>query len=174
MGENGSTVHTDSAHGWSTVRSMAEFPAQFAKILRVANMVVRPLVQSRLHGIVSGRLMLLAYRGGRTARRYTFPIGYFEWDAGDVLAFSSRRWPVSIRSAHEVRLLIRGRWHDAVPIVVSAQHDKATLLTEFAGRNGPRAARGLMLGLPGSRQPTQKEVLAAAAKTTIVRFTLTD
>ncbi len=30
-----------------------------------------------------------------------------------------------------------------------------------------------MLGLPGDRQPTGEETLAAAARTTITRFTLT-
>jgi hypothetical protein len=52
--------------------------------------VVWPLLGSWLHGVVSGRLMLLDYTGGRTGRRYTFPVGYFRWDDGDVLAFSTR------------------------------------------------------------------------------------
>jgi hypothetical protein len=50
---------------------------------------------------------------------------------------------------------------------------RSVLLAEFARRNGPRAARGLMLGLNGGRPPTREELLAAAAKTTITRFTLT-
>jgi hypothetical protein len=74
--------------------------------------------------------------------------------------------------ARAVRLLIRGRWHGAVPTVISDQDGKAGVLAEFARRNGPRAARGLMLGLSGDRQPTRDELLAAAAKTTITRFAL--
>jgi hypothetical protein len=152
---------------------MADTPEKFAKAFKAANIVVRPLLRSRLRGVVSGRLMLLDYTGGKTGRRYTFPVGYFPWDDGDVLAFSTGRWPAHIRAARAVRLLIRGRWHGAVPTVTSAQDGKADLLAEFARRNGPRAARGLMLGLPGDRQPTRQEMLAAAAKTTITRFTLT-
>jgi hypothetical protein len=40
-----------------------------------------------------------------------------------------------------------------VPTVISDASGKAAVLAEFARRNGPRAARGLMLGLPGDRQP---------------------
>jgi len=50
---------------------------------------------------------------------------------------------------------------------------QAALLGEFARRKGRRAAKGLMLGRPGDRQPTREETRAAAAKTTITRFTLT-
>jgi len=152
---------------------MADSPAPFAKVFKAANTVVRPLLGSRLHGVLSGRLMLLEYTGAKTGRRYTFPVGYFTWDGGDVLAFSTAGWPARLRSAPPVRLLIRGRWHDAVPTVISDHNEKAGVLAEFARRNGPRAARGLMLGLPGGRPPDRGELLAAAAKTTITRFALT-
>jgi hypothetical protein len=108
-----------------------------------------------------------------TGRRYVFPVGYFPWNDGDVLSFSSARWPVHIRRARSVRLLIRGRWSDAVPTVISDQEEKVAILAEFAMRNGPRAAKGLMLGLSGDHQPTRSELLAAAARTTLTRFRLT-
>jgi len=50
---------------------------------------------------------------------------------------------------------------------------QAALLAELARRMGRRAAKGLMLGRPGDRQPTREATRAAAAKTTITRFTLT-
>jgi hypothetical protein len=116
--------------------------------------------------------MLLEYTGGRTGRHYTFPVGYFPWDDGDVLAFSSQQWPAHIRHARGIRLLIRGRWHATTAMVISDQEAKADLLAEFARRKGASAARGLMLGLPGNRLPARSDLLAAASKTTITRFTL--
>lgn len=38
------------------------------KIFRAANKIVRPLLASRLHKPLSGRLMLLTYKGHRTGR----------------------------------------------------------------------------------------------------------
>ena len=48
----------------------------------------------------------------------------------------------------------------------------ADLLEELARRDGTRVAKGLMLGPPGGRQPDRQQLLAAAVKTTLVRFSL--
>jgi hypothetical protein len=56
--------------------------------------------------------------------------------------------------------------------VISDSQAKADLLAEFTRRNGARAARGLMLGLPSNRPASRSELLTAASKTTITRFTL--
>jgi len=153
--------------------SMFDDPAPLAKLFARANVVVRPLLQSPLHPLVSGRLMLLSYTGGKTGKHYSFAIGYFPWDDGDVIVTSSANWPKTIGSAQNVRVLIKRRWFSARPTAIRQLDHKADVLAEFAERNGPRAAKGLMLGLPGDRQPDRQELLNAAAKTTIVRLALT-
>lgn len=75
---------------------MARLPDRWARLFSVAGMVVRSLLRSALHPLVSGQLMLLGYTGGRSGRRYCFPIGYFAWGEGTLLSFSSRRWPPAI------------------------------------------------------------------------------
>ena len=47
---------------------MAESPSGFAGLFRAANAVVRPLLGSRLHPVLSSRLMLLEYTGGKPGR----------------------------------------------------------------------------------------------------------
>jgi len=37
-------------------------------------------------------------------------------------------------------------------------------------RYGPKAARGLLLGLPGDRDPTDAELSRAAARTAVIQF----
>jgi hypothetical protein len=144
-----------------------------AKVFALANAVVRPMLRSPLHPVLSSRLMLLNYTGGKTGKQYSFAIGYFPWDEGDVIVSSTATWPGAIGSARDIRVLIKGRWLPARPVVIKEAGPKADMLGEFAMRNGPRAAKGLMLGLPGDRQPDRHELLAAAAKTTLVRFSLT-
>ncbi len=117
--------------------------------------------------------MLLRYVGGKSGKRYSFAIGYFPWDDGDVIVSSTANWPKAIGSARDVQVLIKGQWFAAHPIAIREADQKADVLNEFARRNGPRAAKGLMLGLPGDRQPDREQLLAAAAKTTLVRFSLT-
>lgn len=102
------------------------------KIFRAANKVVRPLLASRFHKPLSGRLMLLTYKGHRTGRQFTVPIGYFDWDSGTVLAMSSQLgWIPSMREGPAVRLRIRGQDHAAVPTVVEDPEEVAALLGEF-------------------------------------------
>jgi hypothetical protein len=147
-------------------------PARLAPFFAKANAVIRPLLNSPLHGLVSGRLMLVRYVGGKTGSEYTFATGYFPWDDGDVLVSSTANWSKSLGSARNVHVLIRRKWFTAAPTVIRQVDEKADLLGEFAKRNGPKAAKGLMLGLPGNRQPDRQQLLAAAAKTTLVRFAL--
>jgi hypothetical protein len=59
-------------------------------LFKIANYVVRPLLRSPLHPLLSGQLMLLAYRGRRTGREHTIPIGYFSL-GDDTLIASVRR-----------------------------------------------------------------------------------
>ncbi|WP_212568081.1 hypothetical protein [Mycobacterium colombiense] len=151
---------------------MMDDPARLATFFARANAVVRPLLKSPLHGLVSSRLMLLSYVGGKTGNNYTFAIGYFPWDDGDVLVSSTANWPMALSSARNIRVLIKREWFTATPTAIRQDDQKAAILAEFASRNGPKAAKGLMLGLPGDRQPDAQELLAAAAKTTLVRFAL--
>jgi hypothetical protein len=151
---------------------MFDDPQKLAKFFSRANAVVLPLLKSPLHVLLSGRLMLLEYTGGKTGQRYGFAVGYFPWDDGDVIAFSTANWPKSIHNARDVRLQIERRWFVARPTVIRQLEQKADILGEFARRNGPKAAKGLMLGLPGDRQPDRQEMLDAAAKTTVVRFAI--
>lgn len=147
-------------------------PARFTKIFARANTLVRPLLRSRLHPLLSRRLMLLSYIGGKSGQAYTFALGYFPWDDGNVLSFSSANWPKTIARTRNVRVLIEGRWFAAEPTAITDTDQKCDLLDEFARRNGPKAAKGLMIGLPGDQLPSRQQLLASASKTTIVRFEL--
>ncbi len=133
--------------------------------------MVRTLLRSPLHGLLSNRLMLLSYHGWRTERRDTIPVGYFPWNDG-VLAFSFARWWVNLRDGQPTQLTIRGREHSATATVYDQTDDVAARLVEFTARFGPKAARGLILGLPAERQANQAELARAAARTAVIHFHL--
>ncbi len=69
------------------------------------------LLRSRLHGLLSGGLMLVTVTGRRTGRRYTTPVNYVRRD--DVLTVFSRRertWWRNLRGGAPVTVRLRG--HD--------------------------------------------------------------
>ncbi len=68
-----------------------------------------------------------------------------------------------------MQLLLRGKRRQATATVHEAPEDVRARLELFAQRLGPKAARGLRLGLPGDRQPNAEE-LTRAARTAISQF----
>ena len=151
---------------------MFDDPQKLAKVFASANAVLRPLLRSPLHRIASGRLMLLSYTGGKTGNQYTFAVGYFPWDGGDVLVSSSANWPKTLGMPAMCAYWSKASAFTAKPTVIKDAEQKADVLAEFVRRNGAQAAKGLMLGLPGDRQPDRQQLLAAGAKTTFVCFAL--
>jgi hypothetical protein len=61
---------------WRTLRIVPRGHAPFAVFNKTGNRVVRWLLQSPAHGVVSGRLALITVTGRRSGRRFTFPVGY--------------------------------------------------------------------------------------------------
>jgi hypothetical protein len=152
--------------------SLPDSPERLAGLFAKAGTAIGPLLRSPAHRLLSNQLMVLDHTGGRTGHHYSFPIGHFTWEKGEVLAFSSRRWPLVLRTARDIHLLIKGQSHEATSDVVSSHEHKTQLLAEFVRQKGPRLAKRLMLGLPGDRKPSVAELETAADKTTIVRFHL--
>jgi hypothetical protein len=46
------------------------------RLLRLANPLVRVVLHSRAHGLLSGRLVLLTYEGHRSGRTFRIPVRY--------------------------------------------------------------------------------------------------
>ncbi|WP_327187301.1 nitroreductase/quinone reductase family protein [Streptomyces sp. NBC_01334] len=115
--------------------------------------------------------MLLTYTGRKSGRRITIPVGYFDWEAGTVLATSSQNtWIPNLRTGPTVHLRIRGREYEAVPTVIEDRTAITELLAEFADRKTPREAK--TLGLPGDRKPTPEELHEAGERGRFVLFRL--
>ena len=55
---------------------MAGSHTPFVVVNRVVNPVVRGLLRSPAHGLLSGHLALLTVTGRRSRRAFTFPVGY--------------------------------------------------------------------------------------------------
>ena len=76
-------------------------------IIRVVNPLMRRLLTSPLHRVVSGQLMLLRYRGRRSGRAVALPLGR-QLHRGRVAAFTNSRWRHNFRGGHEAELVGHG------------------------------------------------------------------
>ncbi len=142
-------------------------------LFNAANRAVRPLLRSRLHPLVSKRLMLLTYEGAKSGRTYAIPVAYYRWGPDEVWAFGARTgWMSNFRNPRTVRLLLRGREVRAEATAVEDREQVARLLEELVQRKGPGAVRDPFAGLPRDRYPTHEEALASADRVRIARFRL--
>lgn len=58
------------------------------RLLRLGNPLVRGVLRSPAHGLLSGRLIVLEYQGGKTGRRYAIPLRYAEAADGRLVALA--------------------------------------------------------------------------------------
>ena len=141
-------------------------------IFKVMNPIMKGLLRSPLHRLLSGTLMLITYTGRKTGKQYTIPIGYFAWGEGELMSFSSARWWTNLRGGTPVTLLLKGRRVQAVPTVIEKREAVIDTLEEFIKRLGPRAARRLPIGLPRYRESTRDDLRNVPRGIALVHFQL--
>lgn len=141
-------------------------------IFKIANPIVSALLRSPLHGVMSNMLMLITYRGRKSGKLFTHPIGYFEWDKDELMAFTSARWWVNMLDGRPVTLLLRGQQIEAIPTPIHERQEVINGLEEFVKRLGTKTAQRLPIGLPRDREPTRDDLEAAPPGIALVHFKL--
>jgi hypothetical protein len=93
-------------------------------LFAIINPVMRLVLRSPLHFLLSGSLMLITFTGRKSGRRFTTPVRYIETD--DVIrCFTSRenQWWRNVRGGADVVLRIAGR--DRVCHAIAIENDPA-------------------------------------------------
>ncbi len=131
------------------------------RLLRIANPVVRGVLGSPLHRILSGALVVLEYRGRRTGRAYRIPLQYAETARGTivVLAVQPERklWWRSFAPPARAVVLVAGEERAMTGRLLGGDERREALVAYLA--RFPRAARALSLG----RDPIDAALDGAAA-----------
>jgi F420H(2)-dependent quinone reductase len=102
----------------------------FAVFNRTANPVVRAVLGSALHPLLSRGLALISVTGLRTGRRYTFPVSYRR--EGDRVTVTvgwpqRKRWWRNLRDGGRVEMRIRGRQYQGDASVRGDEHTGVTV-----------------------------------------------
>jgi hypothetical protein len=132
MSHNESADRMKSSASISNSNAVAK-PIAPLWIFKIANPIVSALLRSPLHGLLSNMLMLITYRGRKSGKAFTHPIGYFAWDKDELMAFTSARWWLNVLDGKPVTLLLRGQQIEAIPTPI---HEREAV----GGKNGTTAA----------------------------------
>lgn len=113
------------------------------RVLRLANPLVRLVLASRAHGLLSGRLVLLAYQGRRSGREHRIPLRYAHAPEGTIVVLavraSRKHWWRSFSPSGPAMLTLRGARIEACGALAEGK-DRADALEAYLARY-PRSAR---------------------------------
>ena len=124
--------------------------------MRIGNTFVRWILRSPFHRLLSRSVMLLTYRGRRSGREYTIPVGYARHD-DDVLVLvgrsSVKTWWRNFHEPAPVRMRIAGEVHVGTARVADIFETRP--LRSAYLEASPKAARsfGIALADDGSPDP---------------------
>lgn len=116
--------------------------------MRIVNRLVRVVLSSRLHPVLSGSTALVRYAGRRSGRVFTAPVQYAAH--GEVVVIlvgrpESKTWWRNFTAGHDAELLLAGRWLPVTARAVTGDEEPARaaeLLAVYRSRF-PRAGKGL-------------------------------
>jgi hypothetical protein len=75
---------------------------------RMVNTIVKVILRSPLHGLMSKKRMLLTFRGRTSGNVYTIPVSYLR-EGETIVCFTDSPWWKNLRSGAPVRLRLVGR-----------------------------------------------------------------
>jgi hypothetical protein len=157
-------------------RSPVEGAEPPEKLANVVNPLMKALLRSPLHRLVSSHLMLLSFKGRKTDRVYTVVVGRHEFEGTLMVptGTTGRRWRLNFRGGAPAVVTIEGKrrhgWGELVedPEEVSRVHE---LLLDRAGLKN---ARRLGLRVNAYRRPTRDELKTVLAGRGVVRIELAE
>ncbi|WP_040859121.1 hypothetical protein [Nocardia niigatensis] len=134
------------------------------------NAIVRTLLRSPFHRLMSRNTLLMSFTGRKTGKRYTVVVRYFP--EGDVLnCYTDSKWWRNLRGGAPVDLLLAGRTRPAIATAVTDPTAVAASLGAFlTAVPGDSKYYGVRRRDDGAPDPD--DILAAARYTTLVRIRL--
>ena len=148
------------------------------RMVRLFNPMMRTLLRSPFHGLLSGQILLLTYTGRKSGRRYTLPVGYVR--DGDALLVVSqhselKRWWRNLRGGAPVAVLIGGQPVRArADVIEGAAAVAAEVQRLITGLGAKEASRQLYMRLDVAPPPTREQLAQALNGVVVVRITPQD
>ena len=119
-------------------------------MFHVVNPLMKVLLRSPLHRLVSNELMLLTFRGRKSGRRYTIPVGYIQ--RGDRLyIFSHTPWWKNLRGGAPVAVRLCGKNRRGTSEVMRDPKAIAQVVQAVVEKRGEAMARRMGLITEGQR-----------------------
>jgi hypothetical protein len=141
------------------------------------NPIVRLILRSPLHGMMSKSLLLITYRGEKSGKEYTLPVSFLE-NRGKIYVLpgspEKKVWWHNIHSNIPVSLTVRGKVIQARGNRLTPEGDLKTIsrILELFIRENPPVATLYNIRRSKDGNLILEDLKKAAGKTVIVCFSL--
>lgn len=142
-------------------------------IYKFLNPIVKTLLRSPFHGMLSRNTLILHYTGVKSGRAYALPVSYLR-EGNDAFCFTGRsnRWWRNLKNGRSVRLTLRGRRVDGIANVESEDEAAIAAILDRFLRATPRDAGPSGVRLDKHGVPNPEDVAVAATKLVSIRISL--
>ncbi|MDP9475675.1 MAG: hypothetical protein M3R38_08295 [Actinomycetota bacterium] len=146
---------------WQSTRAWRAF------LLPAVNRLMRAWLRSGWHRPVSSSMAVLTYRGTRSGRTYSFPVGYAE-DAEGFITFTRFPWWKNFREERPVSLRLRGCERRGTAVAVRDPEAVTEGLGYYLGRN-PHDGRFFGVRVDRNGRVSPDELARAAGRLVMIR-----
>ena len=147
----------------------AKPPEMMAK---VGNPIFGWLLRSPLHGLVDEHLMLLHFRGRKTGRGYTLPVGRRDID-GRLGVLTSSGWRANFRGGAPVEVTLEGERRPGHAELAEDPEEVARVYAKLIeGYGHEQAGRRLGIKINVDRMPTREELVDAIERSGLSVITI--
>src|SRR5690349_4264399 len=89
------------------------------------NALIAGMLRSPLHGALSASTLILSFRGRKSGKQYTFPVGYYAHESDTLYIIPLHPWWKNLQGNVPVTIWLKGRKYSAT--ADAAQGDDATV-----------------------------------------------
>ena len=119
--------------------------------------IARVILASRLHPLLSSRLLILTFTGRKTGRSHTTPVSYVR-DGGSLLVPGGGAWWKNLGGGRPTQVCVQGSWTPVDPELVTEPGEMAELMRRMLASNPTMAIfTGIRLGPDGRPDATALE-----------------
>lgn len=136
------------------------------------NLIMKWLIRSPLHGLVSKSMLVIGYTGRKSGKRYETPVNYVRVGADLLItSYQRRTWWRNLLGGAPVTVWLAGKQMQASAEAYSELADVTRYLQAYLD-HVPQQARYFNVALDEQRHPAPEQVAQAAQERVIVRVRL--
>ena len=151
---------------------IAERPAASPFVANVINPVIAALLRSPLHGALSSSTIVLSFKGRKSGKVYTLPVGYYELQSDSLVVIPLHRWWKNLQGNVPVTVWLKGRKYSGVANAMQGDEATVDALQQIIA-NSANLMRVYKIQHDANGQPDTNAIRHVAQSLALVRIRLT-